>query len=127
MKKLLYVLSAICLVVGIAIAQGGKRAVISSPEPEYDFGIIKEAKGPVKSTFTIKNTGTAPLMITRVVPSCGCTTPNHSTEPIPPGKESKIEVTFNPAGRPGPFVKTIAVYSNGNDGAFVLRIKGLVQ
>ena len=78
-------------------------------------------------TFVIKNTGDAPLVITRVVASCGCTTPQFSKEPIAPGQTSKIDVTYNPAGRPGQFVKTIAVYSNGKDGTFTLRIKGVVE
>ena len=48
-------------------------------------------------------------------------------EPIAPGREGKITVSFNPAGRPGPFFKNVAVYSNGRDGAFTLRIKGTVE
>ena len=31
------------------------------------------------------------------------------------------------AGRPGQFVKTISVYSNGKDGSYILRIKGIVE
>ena len=48
-------------------------------------------------------------------------------EPIAPGRQGKITVYFNPAGRPGPFFKNVAVYSNGRDGAFTLRIKGTVE
>lgn len=127
MKKLLYILSAICLFVGIAFAQSTKGAVISAAKPEHDFGVIKEANGKVTHTFVVKNTGTAPLVITRVVTTCGCTTPKYDSEPIAPGKEGKIVVSYNPAGRPGQFVKTIAVYSNGFDGGFRLHIKGVVE
>lgn len=127
MKKLMYILTAMCLFVGVVFAQAGKGAVISSPKIEHDFGVIKEANGKVTHTFTVKNTGTAPLVITRVVATCGCTTPKYDVEPIAPGKEGKVVVTYNPAGRPGQFVKTIAVYSNGFDGAFTLRIKGVVE
>ena len=38
-----------------------------------------------------------------------------------------IKVTYNPAGRPGQFVKTISIYSNGKDGSYILRIKGVVE
>lgn len=127
MKKLIYMLTALCLFVGVAFAQAGKGAVITAAKPEHDFGVIKEAKGKVTHTFVIKNTGTAPLVITRVVTTCGCTTPQYEVEPIAPGKEAKIVVAFNPAGRPGQFVKSIAVYSNGYDGAYTLRIKGVVE
>lgn len=122
----MYIFASLCLFVGILLAQSNK-AVISAPKMEHDFGVIKEVDGKVSHTFVIRNTGSAPLVIARVLATCGCTTPVYETEPIAPGKESKIVVTFNPAGRPGQFVKTIAVYSNGYDGAFTLRIKGVVE
>ncbi len=127
MKKLLYILTAMCLFVGIAFAQVGKGAAISFPKAEHDFGTIKEVNGKVSYTFTFKNTGNAPLVITRVVSACGCTTPQYDKEPIAPGAEGKIVVSFDPAGRPGQFVKTIAVYSNGQDGSYTIRIRGIVQ
>lgn len=127
MKKLGFILSALLLFVGVVIAQNRKGAVITSSAPEFDFGIIKEANGKVSHTFVIRNTGDAPLVITRVATPCACTTPEYSREPIAPGKDGKITVTYNPAGRPGPFYKNIAIYSNGKDGAFTLRIKGTVE
>lgn len=128
MKKLVYVFALLLVFVGFAYAQQPQQgASISAKETEHDFGVIKESNGKVSHTFVIKNTGSAPLVITRVVAACGCTTPEYSTEPIAPGKEGKIVVTFNPLGRPGQFVKTIAVYSNGRDGSYTLRIKGLVE
>lgn len=126
MKKIGYILSAVLLFVGVLMAQT-KGAVISSPATEFDFGTIKEANGKVSHTFIIHNAGDAPLVITRVATPCACTTPEYSREPIAPGKEGKITVTYNPAGRPGPFYKNIAIYSNGRDGAFTIRIKGTVE
>ena len=102
MKKIGYILSAVLLFVGVRMAQ---------------------AQGAV----IIRNAGDAPLVITRVATPCACTTPEYSREPIAPGKEGKITVTYNPAGRPGPFYKNIAIYSNGRDGAFTIRIKGTVE
>lgn len=131
MKKLVLMFSVLLLSVVALNAQEvqkqTKGAAISAPEEQFDFGTIKEADGPVTHAFTIKNVGNAPLVITRASASCGCTKPKFSTEPIAPGKSTKIEVTYNPAGRPGQFVKTVAVYSNGKDGAFILRIKGVVE
>ena len=102
-------------------------AQIEAVETEFDFGTIKEVDGPVSHTFIIKNTGSSPLVLTRVVASCGCTKPEFQTAPIAPGKTSAIKVTYNPAGRPGQFVKTISIYSNGKDGSYILRIKGVVE
>lgn len=130
MKKLMYVFVFLlaCLGYTPSFAQGAQQgAVITAKETEHDFGVIKENNGKVSHTFLIQNTGTAPLVLTRVVAACGCTTPEYSTEPIAPGKEGKILVSFNPVGRPGQFVKTIAIYSNGKDGSYILRIKGVVE
>lgn len=75
----------------------------------------------------IKNTDTTPLVLTRVVVSCGYTKPEFETVPITPGKDTTIRTTHNPAGRPSQFVKTISVYSNGKDGSYTLRIKSIVE
>ena len=131
MKKLVLMFSVLLLSIVALNAQEvqkqTKGAAISAPEEQFDFGTIKEADGPVTHAFTLKNVGNAPLVITRASASCGCTKPKFSTEPIAPCKSTKIEVTYNPAGRPGQFVKTVAVYSNGKEGAFILRIKGVVE
>ena len=111
MKQIIFIFMAILLATGIASAQN--KAVISADETSFDFGTIKEANGNVSHTFKIKNSGDAPLVLTRVIASCGCTTPEWTKEPIAPGKTGDIKITYNPKDRPGPFVKTISVYSNG--------------
>lgn len=125
MKQILFIFMAILLATGMASAQ--KKAIISAPETVYNFGEIKEADGKVSHTFQIKNEGEAPLVITRVIASCGCTTPEWTREPIAPGKSGELTVTFDPTGRPGTFTKTVAMYSNGKTGNYVLTITGEVK
>lgn len=127
MKRILLLISALFLVFVGLEAQSAKGAVISTTEIDYDFGIIKEAAGKVSHVFTLQNKGDKPLVISRVVAACGCTTPEYSNEPIAPGAQGRLKVIFDPKGRPGPFVKTVAVYSNGRDGAYTVRIKGVVE
>lgn len=124
MKQIIFIFMAILLATGMASAQ--KKAVIAADETSHDFGQIKEADGKVSTTFVVKNTGEAPLVITRVIASCGCTTPEWTKEPIAPGKTGEIKITYDPKGRPGPFSKTISVYSNGKTGSFILTIRGEV-
>lgn len=129
MKKIVMVTLTLLMslfMVNDALAQSGKQAKIEAKVSEHDFGTIKEADGNVSYTFEIKNAGEAPLVITRVMSSCGCTTPSFSREPIAPGKTGQVTVTYNPTGRVYPFVKTISVYSNGKEGPLVLTIKGEV-
>ena len=125
MKQIIFIFMAILLATGIASAQN--KAVISADETSFDFGTIKEANGNLSHTFKIKNSGEAPLVLTRVIASCGCTTPEWTKEPIAPGKTGDIKITYNPKDRPGPFVKTISVYSNGKTGSFILTIRGEVE
>lgn len=125
MKKMVFIFMSLLLITGSAFAQ--EKAVIAAEEVTYDFGAIQEDNGTVIHTFKISNKGDAPLVITRVIASCGCTTPDWTKEPIAPGKKGEVKITFNPKGRPGPFVKTISVYSNGKTGSFVLTIRGDVQ
>ena len=124
MKQIIFIFMAILLATGMASAQ--KKAVIAADETSHDFGQIKEADGKVSATFVEKNTGDAPLAITRVIASCGCTTPEWTKEPIAPGASGNIKITYDPKGRPGPFSKTISVYSNGKTGSFILTIRGEV-
>ncbi len=93
---------------------------------QHDFGAIKEEAGKVYFRFVFSNTGSQPLVITRVQASCGCTTSDYSKQPIATGKKGFIDVTYDPAHRPGPFVKAITVYSNAITPTTVLNIKGTV-
>lgn len=125
MKQIIFIFMAILFATGMASAQ--KKAVIVAETATHDFGEIKESDGKVTYTFKVKNEGDAPLVLTRVIASCGCTTPEWTKEPIAPGGSGDIKITFDPQGRPGPFAKTISVYSNGKTGSFILSIRGDVK
>lgn len=100
--------------------------VIKFEQTTYDFGKIKETDGKATYIFKFKNTGDAPLVISRVNASCGCTTPEWTKEPIAVGKSGSVTVTYNPQNRPGPFQKSITVFSNIEGGTSSLIIKGEV-
>ncbi|HPD95092.1 MAG: DUF1573 domain-containing protein [Bacteroidales bacterium] len=126
MKKFLSFAFLACILgSGIAMAQDGKSG-ITFKSTLYDYGTLKEDDGVAYHDFTFTNTGNSPLIIQRVTSSCGCTTPDWPKEPIAPGKTSEIKVGYNPHGRPGPFTKTITVFSNSETPSLVLQIKGNV-
>ena len=79
---------------------------------EHNFGDINEKDGKVSHKFSFKNDGDQPLLILSVKPSCGCTTPNWSKNPINPGDEGFIIAEYNPKGRPGIFRKSLNVVTN---------------
>lgn len=91
---------------------------------EHDFGKIKH-NVPVTHEFKFKNTGSAPIIISKVKGSCGCTVTEYSKEPIPPGQWGKVKATFN-AAAVGQFTKTVTVTANTEGGPIILRIRGEV-
>lgn len=125
MRTLSFVFS-IVLAFSLATNAQNKAASISLAKTVHDFGTIKEEDGKVSFDFEISNDGEAPLIINRVSSSCGCTTPVWPKEPIPPGGKSSVKATYDPKGRPGPFNKTITIFSNASASATVLSIKGQV-
>ena len=58
----------------------------------HDYGNIPEKGGLASHTFTVTNTGTEPIVINQAAASCGCTTPTHTTTPIPPGQSGQVNV-----------------------------------
>ena len=110
----------------ISVAAMAQEAVITFEKSTHDFGKINEADGRVTTVFEFKNEGMAPLVLTQVRASCGCTTPKYTSEPIEPGQTGQITVTYNPNGRPGRFQKTVTVTSNATEPTTRLYIKGEV-
>ena len=125
-KQILIFLLLTANSVQFVISQSAK-ANIKFTDTEHDFGTIEEKLGPVSYEFIFSNDGSLPLVLSRVQPSCGCTSPEWTKEPIMPGKLGSINVKFDPKGRPGPFTKTITVFSNAENKSVVLKIKGYVK
>lgn len=122
MKKIMTFIVATAMSV-LAMAQD---PVITFERTEHNFGTINEADGRVTTVFNFKNEGMAPLVLSNVRASCGCTTPKWTKAPIEPGQSGEITVTYNPNGRPGRFQKTITVTSNATESTKKLYIKGEV-
>jgi hypothetical protein len=81
-----------------------------------------------KATFVVTNTGDKPLIISDVAVSCGCTTAEKPSAPIPPGKSDKIAVVFHP--KPGQLKeqkKSITVTANTMPEIVVLDIQAYVN
>ncbi len=104
-----------------AALTGGPQ--ISVDKDVHDYGTIKQgANGTCE--FTITNTGSEPLIISRAKGSCGCTVPDWPKEPIMPGTTAIMSVKYD-TKRVGPINKSVTITSNatGNESK-VVRIKG---
>ncbi len=146
MKKIILSLSALCLVAFTSckenaaqkieesnVAAAAERDAVASKFPviefdktEHDFGEI-EAKTAVETVFNYKNTGDAPLVITDIKSSCGCTVPQDwSREPLAPGESGKFTVKFNGSGS-NKITKTITVTANTEKGSEIVKITAFVK
>ena len=80
---------------------------------------------PAKVNFTLRNTGTEPLGIQEVIPSCGCTAVEWTRELIAPGKEGTITAIYD-AKMLGVFQKDLEVYTNASEEPVYLHLQGRV-
>jgi hypothetical protein len=123
--KILFLFSSFLLSGFIASSQYLQTKMQISPT-EYNFGVFREEAGRQTFDFSVTNTGSSPLIIRNVTASCGCTTPEWTKMPIPPGGKGKVTAIYDPANRPGAFNKTLTVYSNAVPETTILTIRGEV-
>jgi hypothetical protein len=123
MKKI--ILFTAVLISGLGFSQA--KIEFKAKDNTIDYGTVSKDSDSGVRTFEFTNTGDAPLVLSNVKSTCGCTVPSFSKDPIMPGKTGKIEVKYNM--NPGPIVKTITVESNASNvenGMVAIKIKGLV-
>ena len=107
---------------------GYSQPKIQFEQTTYDFGHIKEVDGSVTGKFVFTNVGDSILELLTVKPGCGCTKGKYTETPIAPGEKGFIEATYDPFGRPGPFMKSITVTTNERaNNTTILFIKGDVE
>ena len=110
---------------GLALtAQDKGKAQIEFKTETIDYGEIAKGSDGVRQ-FEFTNTGDAPLIISKVYSSCGCTIPKKPEAPVAPGESGIIEVKYD-TKRVGPIRKTITVYSNAEEPTKAIKIKGTV-
>lgn len=100
-------------------------AKIEFKSETIDYGEIEKGSDGVR-VFEFTNTGTAPLVISDVKSSCGCTIPKKPEGPIMPGETGQIQVKYD-TKRVGPIRKAITVTSNADTPTKILKIKGTVK
>lgn len=108
------------LLVNIANAQS-----IRWEQSEYKFKTAQEGE-KIVHTFHFRNVGKAPLLMTHVAASCGCTTTpkNWPQDPIEPGKKGFITLSFDTAGKVGRQLRTATIISNALEGDTEISMEG---
>jgi len=121
MRHIIYTLIAGCAAITAAAAP-----TAGWPSTVCDFGAFSEDSGPQTARFELINTGDAPLSIVSARATCGCTTPVYPRESVAPGDTAIVEVTYDPAGRPGRFAKKVYIETTGEPARTTLTVRGTV-
>lgn len=122
MRRAIAAMIAMVAVATSCLAQSEVRWL----EREHDFGVINEDDGKVSCKMRMVNVGDQSVYITRVQSTCGCTATNYTRTPIAPGDTAMVNITYNPANRPGIFKKDVFVFTTGNPNRSRLAIRGKV-
>jgi hypothetical protein len=86
------------------------KATMDIAEKIKDFGMVSKGE-KLKAVFEVKNTGTAPLEISSVRPTCGCTVADFD-KTIQPGATGKVVAEVDTTAFTGPIAKSVLVFSN---------------
>ena len=108
MRNLL--LMAVLLMAAACAPKDGIRTIRTAPDGEADLGRIQEIDGPVTVRLVMRNDCGDTLRPAYIHTPCGCTSGEVDPRPVAPLADETIEVTYNPAYRPGPMMEQIQVY-----------------
>jgi len=103
----------------------GPLTKVNFEDTRYDYGTVEQGE-KVVYVFKFQNTGKEPLVLSDVRPSCGCTTPKWTREPLAPGENGEIHVEFDTKGKSGQQTKTVTVTANTDPSKTVLTLAGEV-
>ncbi len=108
-----------------SLAQEKAVGELSFETEEIDFGTVMQGENGLRA-FKFTNTGDAPVVISDVKSTCGCTVASAPDAPVLPGETATIEVNYD-TKRIGKFSKAITVISNARESRKVLKIIGEVK
>jgi len=100
--------------------------IMEIDNPDFDWGTVLQGE-PVRHSYKITNRGGAPLIITRVAASCGCTTAGKPEKPIEPGQSDFVVLEIDTKRFSGPVKKTADIYSNASATPTKISIGGKVE
>ncbi|PLW98034.1 MAG: hypothetical protein C0593_06715 [Marinilabiliales bacterium] len=91
----------------------------------HDFGRVVQGE-KVTYGFKFKNEGNKDLLIVKVNATCGCTVIDYPRDPIAPGAEGVLHVTFNSTAKKGLQNKKVTVMANTQPSNTYLWVKANV-
>ena len=127
MMKNLFCFAVLLTVAAACTPRDGVRSIRTAEGRDADLGRIKEIDGPLTVRLVIRNEYPDTLHPVQLHTPCGCTQARFDRLPVAPGADEVLEVTYNPAYRPGPMREEIQVrYQDSPVQVRTFTIKGNV-
>lgn len=123
-RKTVSLFVAFCL---SCVAVFAAADVVRFDRTVYDWGDVTVKDGPLKCVFTFTNVSDAPVTVTSVRSSCGCTSVKWTTEAVGPGQSGTVEAVYTNDEGPYPFDKTLSVSFDRVRRPVVLHLRGVVH
>ncbi len=101
------------------------QPAIKFDKPTQHLGFVHQGD-TLHFAYTFTNTGNQPLVISDTKVECGCTVVEKPAEPVQPGKQGVIKVSFNTNTAIDRQDRTVTVISNAGESTAVLRFKCIV-
>lgn len=107
---------------GVLLAQEPPKLTLAERTIQRSFPFSERVQSFL---FHYRNSGEAPLIISRVAPSCACVVADFSKEPLAPGDSATFTLRYTPL-HTGDYNYTITIVSNGQPEILRARIRGTV-
>ena len=108
MKRQVFLLTLLLMAAACG-SRDGIRTIRTAEGQDADLGTIREIDGPVTVRLLIRNDFPDTLYPVQLHTPCGCTNARFDQKPVAPDADEVLEVTYNPAYRPGPMREEIQV------------------
>lgn len=128
MKKVFAAIGLACAVAACAGRPSGTavREIATTENTEADLGRMKEKDGPVQAVLTVRNEEPDTLYPVMAYTRCGCLTATVDRAPVPPGRDVRVHVEYNPSYRKGIIMEEVGVSFRDRRQMMSLIIKGEV-
>jgi hypothetical protein len=110
----------------LSVVKTGSGPRIHVSQPIHDFGKVPSGEQRVHE-FLVENVGSAPLEISHVRTSCGCTTTGQWDRRIEPGSTGRIPIRFDTGNFSGALQRTVTLVTNDPDNnQLVMQVKAQI-
>ena len=110
-QRPLALIASVCAAAGLGIGGAEAAPCIAAPQTTFSFG-WRDAEETVTNRFILLNTGDAPLLLTDIRISCGCTHAEPERRQLQPGERTTLEMRLALHGLQGAQRKSVTVISN---------------